>query len=154
MCVVQVRICRICFFGSFLRFTYYECYFCPICFWIVGQHVLDADSDSPHSKDLMICFVLFCFVSDASGLRERKHFSRDDSYVFAPGLENYINPPLRWLQVFLFSLSIIRISFTFAFRFPFTTFAFSLSSLFFETEIFKSTYYILVFVVVIRFSAI
>ncbi|KAL6832878.1 hypothetical protein V8C40DRAFT_236228 [Trichoderma camerunense] len=71
---------------------------------------------------------------------------------FCPRLENYINPPLRWLQAFFFSLSIIRISFTFAFRFPFTTFAFSLSSLFFETEIFlinllQSSF----FVVVIRF---
>lgn len=46
-------------------------------------------------------------------------------------------PPVEMASSLSFlSLSIIRISFTFAFRFPFNTFAFSLSSLFFETEIF------------------
>ncbi|QYT00919.1 hypothetical protein H0G86_007982 [Trichoderma simmonsii] len=53
----------------------------------------------------LFCFVLFLMQVDRESERERermKHFSRDASMCFAPRLENYINPPLRWLQVLSF----------------------------------------------------
>lgn len=127
-------------YASSVLFFYY-CYFCvsfaPSAFGLLASMSWMQTAICLISKDLMICFVLFCFVSDASGLRDRKHFSRDASVCFAPRLENYINPPLRWLQVLSFFLSLHHShQLHIRFRFPFNTFAFSLSSLFFETEIF------------------